>query len=161
MKVALYLVLALFSTTAAVEARPNVVASMTQSVVSLDSSGHVKRDAVVPGVPLRPGTVLEYTIVATNTGNSPALSMKPAGKIPFGTIYKPDSASSSVVSAKPEFSIDGGRTWSSSPVLHVKAADGTIASKPAPLAAYTSIRWNDPTLASSSKATFTYEVSVK
>jgi uncharacterized repeat protein (TIGR01451 family) len=143
----------------AVEAKPAVELRLQGVLVEREASGAEKTTPVADAA-LKPGETVRYTIVATNRGTDPALGLRPVGKIPAGTAYEAGSAAGTSA-ARIEFSLDGGKTWSVSPKVKVKTADG-IVEKDADPQTFTTIRWIvvkplDP----KSSYTYTYQVRVK
>jgi len=160
-KIAGFLAIAFVLGSAAAQASPVVKASITQSIVSHDASGAVVLAPVAANASLKPGTVVEYTIVAMNDGNEAARNLKPAAKIPASTSFRVGSAVSSVADAKAEFSLDGGKTWSAMPMVSVSTPQGLV-QRPADASKYQAIRWSDPqSLAANGRATFSYDVTVR
>jgi uncharacterized repeat protein (TIGR01451 family) len=140
-------------------AKPTVTLKLTGSVVTKAADGHTTLTPVEK-VSLKPGDEVEYDIVASNAGDSAALRLVPMGKIPAGTSYVDGSAKSP--RARAEFSLDGGKTWSATPMVTVKQPDGTTIVKKADPSLYTAVRFltTGPVPAHGSAA-YTYEVRVK
>lgn len=118
--------------------------------IPVDTAGQVK-----------PGEVVSFTINSTNEGSAPAREYRAIGQIPRGSIFVAGSAlgdPSTLVS----YSIDGGKEFSSAPMIDEKQPDGTIKKIAAPVSMYTQVRfeWSDP-LAPGGKLTTSYQVSVK
>jgi uncharacterized repeat protein (TIGR01451 family) len=154
-------VLAAFSCTATIAfARPSVALKLSGTVAERAADGSVKN------VPLgqktvSAGTPITWNIAATNTGDSPAAHLVPQGRIPAGTAYIPGSATTANA-ARVEFSADGGKTWSPSPMVTVKKSDGSTETRKADPAMYTQIRWvTDKPLPAKASEHFGYEVRVK
>jgi uncharacterized repeat protein (TIGR01451 family) len=132
--------------------------------VKMQLSGSVQRDsALVPldkSTVVKPGEILEWTIVSENSGNAAALGYKAVGHIPPGTSFVADSARAN--GAKTFYSIDSGKSFSAQPMIEEKQADGSVKRVPAPISMYTDIRyeWSDP-LAQGGKLTASYRVRVK
>jgi uncharacterized repeat protein (TIGR01451 family) len=138
-------------------AAPHVTLKLVGSLVTV-VDGHVKR-APVDNVVLKPGDDIEYDVVATNTGSSPALKFVPMARIPAGTAYVAGSAKAE--HAAPQFSIDNGKTWSATPTVAEKTPAGPVVKK-ADTALYTSVRFvQSGALAPGTRATYSYEVRVK
>ena len=102
-------------------AKPNVTLKLTGSVVTKAADG---RTTLTPVERIQPkaGDEIEYDIVASNAGTTPALKLVPVGRIPAGTAYVDGSAKAARAHA--EFSLDGGKTWSASPTVTVKGPNG-------------------------------------
>jgi uncharacterized repeat protein (TIGR01451 family) len=130
---------------------------LTGSLVTV-VDGHAKHSPV-DNVVLKSGDDVEYDVIASNTGSSPALKLVPMAHIPAGTSYVPGSAKSARATA--EFSIDNGKTWSAAPTVAVKSATGTVLKK-ADVSLYNAVRFVQAgSLAPGSKALYSYEVRVK
>jgi uncharacterized repeat protein (TIGR01451 family) len=142
---------------ASAAAAPHVTLTLAGSLVSV-VDGHVKHAPIGDAV-LKPGDDVEYDVVASNTGSSPAFKLIPTARIPAGTSYVIGSAKSA--HASPEFSLDNGKTWAVAPTVVVKTPNGTVVKKADP-ALYNAVRFV-PTgaLVPGAKATYSYEVRVK
>ncbi len=138
-------------------AKPLVTVKLSQLTVTKGADGKLVES---PSSDVKPGDVLKYRIVAANAGTTPALAFSPADKIPSGTTFIAGSATGKAL--RVEYSIDGGKTWSSAPLVKIVAKDGTTTEKPASPATFTAIRWitADP-LAAKAASEFTFEVRVK
>ncbi len=140
-------------------AKPSVSLKLTGSVVSRSADGHTTLTPV-DKTELKSGDEIEYDIVASNAGDSAALRLVPVGRIPAGTAYVEGSAKAARAHA--EFSLDGGKTWSASPTVRVRAADGTTVVKKADPALYTAVRFvTDGAIAAHQALTYAYEVRIK
>ena len=140
-------------------AKPSVTLKLTGSVVTKAADGHTTLTPVEK-VTLKPGDEVEYDIVASNAGDTPALRLVPIGKIPAGTSYVDGSAKAP--RAKPEFSLDNGKTWSAAPTVTVKRPDGTTVVKKADPSLYTAVRFvTAGALAAKGNAAYSYEVRIK
>jgi len=132
--------------------------------VKMQLSGSVQRDsALVPldkSTVVKPGEILDWTIVSENSGNAAALGYKTIGHIPRGTTFVVDSAKAE--GAQTLYSIDGGKSFHAQPMIEEKQADGSVKRVPAPVSSYTEIRyeWSDP-LAQGGKLSASYKVRVK
>ena len=141
-----------------------MLAKAARPEVKIELSAAVERDsALVPldkATEVKPGEILDWTIVSENSGNAAALEYKTVGHIPRGTTFVADSAKAD--GAKTVYSIDNGKTYSARPMIEVKQADGSVKQVPAPVSMYTEIRyeWADP-LAQGGKLSASYKVRVK
>jgi hypothetical protein len=110
---------------------------------------------------VRPGEILDWQIVSANEGAGAARDYKAVGHIPAGTTFVAGSAAGEAGSVV-TYSIDGGKTFSSQPILEEKQPDGTVKRVPAPVSMYTEVRyeWSDA-LAAGGKLTASYKVRVK
>ena len=139
--------------------RPTVTLKLTGSVVTKAADGHTTLTPV-DKVALKTGDEIEYDIAASNTGAAPAQHLVPVGKIPAGTAYVDGSAKAP--RAHVEFSLDSGKTWSATPMITVKNANGTTIVKKADPSLYTAVRFvTDGALAPHGSVAYTYEVRVK
>lgn len=144
---------------AAASARPDVKLKLDGYVVTKDAEGHDKETSLTE-TQVKPGEVIRYVITATNKGDQPALKLMPTDKVPAGTAYEPDSASSGNAS-RVEYSLDAGKTWSLKPTVTVHTPTGNVV-KPADPKTYTNVRWfADKALAPNAVVTYSYKVRVK
>jgi uncharacterized repeat protein (TIGR01451 family) len=141
------------------DAKPAVMLKLTGSYVTKSSDGHVVLTPL-DKVAAKPGDEIEWDIAATNGGTSPALKFIPKAAIPNGTAFIPGSVK--MPAGHPEFSLDGGKTWSASPVVAVKQPDGSMKDVKADPSLYTAVRFiNDAPLAAHNEAQYSYDVRVK
>ncbi len=141
-------------------ARPVVTLKLQADLVQLDDKGVEKLVPVVDDSGLKPGDLVRYVIVASNTGTDAATHLVPQGKVPGGTVYEAGSASKSDA-LRVEFSLDGGKTWSAKPVIKVQTEAGLV-EKPADPSLYTTLRWiGAKPLAPKASETYTYQVRIK
>jgi uncharacterized repeat protein (TIGR01451 family) len=110
---------------------------------------------------VKPGEILEWRIVSSNEGAGAARGYKAVGRIPQGTVFVAGSAEGEAGSVV-TYSIDGGQTFSTQPIVEEKQADGTVKQVPAPASMYTEVRyeWTDE-LAAGGKLTASYRVRVR
>jgi len=87
----------------------------------------------------RPGDVIRYTLVFTNVTAGPVKNIQFVDPIPKGMIYVPGSAAADHP-ARIEYSIDGGKSYSSQPTIQV-VEGGRKVEQPAPRQRYTHVRW--------------------
>ena len=136
--------------------RPEVKVSLSGSVaregeaVALEKAGTVK-----------PGEVLSWRINSVNEGTGAAHEYKAVGNIPEGTTFVAGTASGEQGSTV-TYSIDGGKTFSTQPIVEERQPDGTVKRVPAPVSMYTQVRyeWKDE-LAAGAKLSASYQVRVK
>jgi hypothetical protein len=141
---------------AAAAVRPEVKVELAGSVerggarLALDQVEHVK-----------PGEILDWQIVSSNEGTGAARDYKAVGHIPAGTVLVAGSASGENGS-QVTYSIDGGKTFSTQPVIEERQPDGTVKQVAAPVSMYTEVRyeWSDA-LAPGGKLSASYKVRVK
>lgn len=130
-------------------------------VVKVMLAGAVERDdAKVPveqASLVKSGEVMNWTITSVNEGNAPANEYKAVGKIPAGTQFVTGSANAE--GATVAYSIDNGKTFSATPTVDERQADGSIKKVPAPVSMYQQIRyaWSTP-LNQGEKVNATYKV---
>ncbi|HEX5709375.1 MAG TPA: hypothetical protein VFX96_18885 [Pyrinomonadaceae bacterium] len=110
---------------------------------------------------VKPGEVLRWNLTSVNEGAGAARDYKAVGEIPQGTTFIAGTAAAeqgSVVT----YSIDGGKTYSTQPIIEERQADGTTKRVPAPVSMYTQVRyeWKDA-LASGGRVGASYKVRVK
>ena len=136
--------------------RPEVKVQLTGSVerggtaLSLDKVENVK-----------PGEVLDWQIVSSNDGTGGANDYKAVGHIPAGTSFVAGSAAGENGSTV-TYSIDGGKTFSTQPVVEERQPDGTVKKVPAPVSMYTQVRYEWPDeLAAGGRLEATYKVRVR
>ena len=110
---------------------------------------------------VKPGEVLDWQITSSNDGNAEARDYKTIGHIPEGTTYVAGSAAAESGS-NVTYSIDGGKTFSSQPIIEERQPDGTVKRVAAPVSMYTEVRyeWSDA-LAAGGKLTASYKVRVR
>jgi uncharacterized repeat protein (TIGR01451 family) len=110
---------------------------------------------------VKPGEILDWHIASTNEGAGAARDYKAVGQIPEGTSFVAGSAAAEGGSTV-TYSIDGGKTFSTQPIVEVKQADGTVKRVPAPVSMYTQVRyeWTDG-LAAGGRLNASYKVRVK
>jgi uncharacterized repeat protein (TIGR01451 family) len=136
--------------------RPEVKVELTGSVeragqrLSLDKVENVK-----------PGEVLDWQILSSNDGTAEARDYTAVGHVPAGTSFVSGSADAESGSSV-TYSIDGGETYSSQPVVEERQPDGTVKRVPAPVSMYTEVRyeWSDA-LAAGGKLSASYKVRVR
>jgi uncharacterized repeat protein (TIGR01451 family) len=133
--------------------------------VKVELSGSVERGgsrlALDKVESVRPGEILDWQIVSSNDGTADAREYKAIGHIPKGTALVAGSASGENGSTV-TYSIDGGKTFSTQPVVEERQADGTVKRVAAPVSMYTEVRyeWSDA-LAAGGKLSASYKVRVK
>jgi uncharacterized repeat protein (TIGR01451 family) len=144
--------------------RHQLIAALARPDVKVQLSAAVERDSdLVPlgkATVVKPGEVLDWTIVSENNGNAAAHDYKAVARIPRGTEFI--AGSSKADGAKAVYSIDNGKSFSDKPTVEEKQADGTVKLVAAPVAMYTDIRyeWSDP-LAQGGKVSASYKLRVK
>jgi uncharacterized repeat protein (TIGR01451 family) len=101
---------------------------------------------------VRPGDVIKYTVIAQNTSRCPLKNLVLKQPIPRGTNYLKDSASPSE-GAELLFSIDGGKTFVSKPMM---------GNQEAPATAYNYLRWKfNGLMKTKAQVQTTYKLQVK
>ena len=140
--------------------------SVERKILQKDSQGKEKvtweklpeNNAVV-----QPGDVLRYQITGLNQGNAPAKNLTVTQPVPIGTVYLLESVTlPEVKGAKVTYSIDGGKTFTTQPLVTVTLFDGQEKNQPAPAELYTHIRWNfGELLTPKTSVAATYQVKVR
>ena len=110
---------------------------------------------------VKPGEILDWQIISSNDGEGAARDYKAVGHIPAGTTLVAGSASAESGSTV-TYSIDGGKTFSTQPVVEERQPDGAVKKVPAPVSMYTEVRyeWSDA-FAAGGKLSASYKVRVK
>jgi len=153
------LVVLAFITPGVAFAKPSVSLKLTGAIVAKSADGQTTKTPIDKAQP-KSGDEIEYDIVATNGGDSPALRFSSMGRVPAGTAYIDGSAKAARAHA--EFSLDGGKTWSAAPMVRVRNPDGTTALKKADPSLYTAVRFiTDGSIGAHASTSYTYEVRVK
>lgn len=156
--------LSLLAVTAVGFAQRHLITAIARPEVKVQLSAAVERDSeLVPldkATAVKPGEVLDWTIMSENSGDAPAHDYKALARIPRGTEFIAGSAKAD--GAKALYSIDDGKSFSDKPTVEEKQTDGTVKRVAAPVAMYTDIRyeWSDP-LAQGGKLTASYKLRVK
>jgi uncharacterized repeat protein (TIGR01451 family) len=133
--------------------------------IKVELAAFVERDNALLPVEkaniVKQGETLDWTITSENSGSAAALEYKAVGRIPAGTSFVAGSAKAEG-QAKVVYSLDGGKSFSASPTVAEKQADGSIKQVPAPAGMYTNVRyeWADP-LAPGGRVSASYKVRVK
>lgn len=128
-------------------------------------SGAVEREAGLVSLEkveaVKPGEILEWNITSLNDGTAAAHDYKAVGHIPKGTTFVEGSATAENGSTV-TYSIDGGKTFTTLPVIEEKQEDGSVKQVPAPVSMYTEVRyeWSDA-FSAGTKLTASYKVRVK
>lgn len=89
---------------------------------------------------LRPGDVVRYRLTFTNVTADSVRRVQFSDHVPIGLRYVAGSATSDRPDVVIEFSIDGGRTYSTAPDIDV-VENGKKVRRPAPPDSYTDVRW--------------------
>lgn len=163
--VSLLVALTLMIAAAGFAQRHFMLASAVRPIVKINLSAALERDSRVltlsQDTVARTGDVLDWTITSENTGGASAVDYKAVAHIPQGTIFVANSAKAEN-GARTVYSIDGGKSYFSQPLIEVKQMDGSTKRVPAPVSMYTDLRyeWSDP-LAPGGKLSASYRVQVK
>jgi uncharacterized repeat protein (TIGR01451 family) len=129
--------------------------------VQVSAEGEVTWAALVDGAAVKPGELIRYQVELANTGDDAAQRPSALGRIPAGTIFVLESATSGP-SLMVEYSIDGGNSFSQQPTVVVEGEDGKKRSVPAPASLYTTVRWTwDSPIPSGDSASVFYQVQVR
>jgi uncharacterized repeat protein (TIGR01451 family) len=133
--------------------------------VKVELAGSVERGGARLGLDkvenVKPGEILDWQIVSSNEGTGAARDYKAVGHIPAGTVLVAGSASAESGSSV-AYSIDGGKTFATQPIVEERQPDGTVKKVAAPVSMYTEVRyeWSDA-LAPGGKLSASYKVRVK
>ena len=125
----------------------------------------VERDNILVPVEkaqlVKAGEILDWTINSENAGGAPALEYKTVSRIPAGTTFVAGSAKAEG-SSKVAYSIDGGKSYSTAPMIDEKQPDGSVKKVAAPVIMYTNVsyQWADP-LVPGGHVNASYKVRVK
>lgn len=106
-----------------------------QTAEAEKANGAARADAAV-----RPGDVLRYTLTFTNETNRTISNVQLSNPIPAGLALVGESPRASRADAEPEYSADGGRTFSARPTETV-TIDGQRVRRAVPADRYTNVRW--------------------
>ncbi|MGD0474966.1 MAG: hypothetical protein ABSB70_17365 [Candidatus Velthaea sp.] len=139
-------------------AKPVITLKLSGAYVTRSADG---KEQLVPvsARAAQPGEHIRWEIVATNSGDQPARNFVPSGKISPATTYVANSGAAA--NAAVEFSLDSGKTWSSTPTVTVHSGD-TVKTVNADLSTYTAIRWRTAApLAPGASHRYVYEVVVR
>lgn len=152
--------LALALSIGALQAAPELQVKL-EGQVQVFAHGEVSWAALADGTAVKPGELIRYQVELANTGDDEAQKPSALGRIPAGTLFVLDSATSGP-DLMVEYSIDGGNTFSQQPTIVVEGEDGRKKSVPAPATLYTTIRWtwNDP-ISSGDTTSVYYQVQVR
>lgn len=135
------------STSAAAQGRPTGAAG-NPAAVTVVADNITAREAAAAGHPraaadsgrLLTGDLIEYRLLFTNTTRGPLRDVVLDDPLPAGLVYELGSAAAAAPGVTIEFSIDGGRTYTTNPVVK-EVVNGQEIERAAPAALYTHIRW--------------------
>jgi uncharacterized repeat protein (TIGR01451 family) len=150
---------------AAALAQRQLAPAAGRAEVKVQLSGSVEREGHALSLDrvenVKPGEILDWQIVSSNEGTAAAHDYKAVGHIPAGTALVAGSATAEQGSTV-TYSIDGGKTFSTQPIIEERQDDGTVKRVPAPVSMYTEVRyeWSDA-LAAGGKLSASYKVRVK
>lgn len=96
--------------------------------------------AIKDGARVNPGDLMRYVLQGRNDGMAAARGLVLSQPIPPQMVYVLGSAQAPK-GTKTTFSIDGGRTFVTKPMVKIKQANGELVERPAPAEAYTHVRW--------------------
>ena len=88
-----------------------------------------------------PGDVIRYRLTFTNLRSDSIRNVQFNDPLPTGLHYVAESAAADRDDVTVEFSIDGGRSWSTQPMIE-ETVDGRKVRKPAPTTMYSNVRWS-------------------
>jgi uncharacterized repeat protein (TIGR01451 family) len=87
------------------------------------------------------GDVLRYTVIGKNISDKPAGNLVITEPVPKGTVYVLNSTKAEG-EVNTTYSINGAKDFVEKPMVQVALPNGKVESKPAPVEAYTNVRWN-------------------
>jgi uncharacterized repeat protein (TIGR01451 family) len=146
--------------------RPSVTLNLVadKQVAQKDAQGNKKIGwaALANGSFVGKGDVIRYTVTGANKGDRPAKNLTVMQPIAKGFSYVANSAVTKGAKAEVAFSIDSGKTFSAQPTVAVTLANGQVEYKPAPISAYSNVRWTfTESVAPKAKTTAAYQVAVR
>ena len=152
--------LALALSIGTLQAAPELQVTL-EGQIQVVADGEVSWAALADGAQVKPGELIRYQVELANTGDAEAKRPSALGRIPAGTLFVLESATSEPDMAV-EYSIDGGDTFSGQPTIVVEDEHGRKRTVPAPASLYTTIRWtwNAPIPSGDSASVF-YQVQVR
>jgi uncharacterized repeat protein (TIGR01451 family) len=125
--------------------RPSVSLHLVadKKMAQKDAQGNktVAWKALANGASVSTGDVVRFTVTGANQGDRPAKNLTVVQPIATGFSYVANSATAKGAKSEVAFSIDNGKTFSAQPTVAVKLANGQVESKPAPVSAYSQVRW--------------------
>lgn len=145
--------------------RPEVKLNLAayKKIVQLDKNGQevISWQDLGGKAVVQPGDVLRYRITSSNIGDAAAQNLVLNQPVPAQMSYVLNSAGSNA-GLKLSYSIDGGKRFSSQPMIQVKQADGSLVEQPAPAELYTHVRWEaQGEMPPASNLVASYEVKVR
>jgi uncharacterized repeat protein (TIGR01451 family) len=146
--------------------RPSVKLQLAveKKVAIKDAQGQTKVSwqALNNGAEVESGNVLRYTVKGVNEGNRAAKNLTVVQPVPQGLSYVLNSATASAGAPETTFSIDGGKTFAAKPTIAVTLPNGQIEYRPAPVTAYSNVRWTfSQPINPKATTVLAYQVSVK
>ena len=107
-----------------------------------------------PAPRLQPGDVVRYTISGNNRTEQPIAGLTLNDDIPENMVILLGTARVDNGTGSIDYSADGGKTYSRSPMIRETRPDGTLVSRPATPEEYTHVRWafTEPVAAKSTVA---------
>ncbi len=116
-------------------ASPLAVTATNRTLAADAARGAARQDDHV-----RPGDVLRYRLTFTNTAGRPVRGVNLSNPLPQSFRFVGGSVRSSRADARPEYSADGGRTFSAQPTEEV-VVEGRRIRRPVAPERYTHVRW--------------------
>ncbi|HEY9702788.1 MAG TPA: hypothetical protein V6C58_10095 [Allocoleopsis sp.] len=110
-----------------------------------------------------PGEVLRYKIIAENSSDRTIKNLVVTSqRIPKEMVYVIGSATvSEKAKADITYSVDNGKTFTKTPKITIKLANGKTQEQPAPATAYTHVRWKFDQVSGKSNTVGFYQLRVK
>lgn len=120
---------------AAAQSKGDVQISLLARKVTAAADG---KEILIAADTARPGEVIQYDAVYSNTGKKEVRNLAPTLPIPAGMEFVAESAKPAATQA----SLDG-RTFEAFPLVRkIKRPDGRVEEVPVPFSEYRALRWN-------------------
>lgn len=144
------------------QSKVKLVLGAEKQIITVDAEGKevISWETLEGNVSVQPGDVIRYTLASENAGDKPASDLVVTQPVPDQTAFVADSARAN--GAALTYSIDGGQTFSSQPMIEETQPDGSVKMVPAPAEMYSHVRWDyGESLAPMATVRAIYEVAVK
>ena len=128
--------LALVAAPAAAQEAPRKALEVTAHNLSTEIAEERAADATA----LRPGDVIEYTLLFTNVTATDVADVVLKDPVPEGMVLIPGTAVADREDVAADYSIDGAETWSAEPTVVVQQGGRSVRMS-APAERYTHVRW--------------------
>lgn len=121
-------------------AAPSAQPAFTIAVQNRTAADEAARGAARPDTTVRPGDVLRYTLRFDNATERALANVQLSNALPGALELVAGTTRASRPDARLEFSADGGKNFSATPMMDV-VVEGRTARRPVPPAQYTHVRW--------------------